>query len=142
VRPEAGGSRLDASGVVVLLALAAPLAAIGCLVDSRCVGDSDCEGNEQCGGDGKCFLECVEGVPSGCLAERPICIVAENRCVECVAPGDCGESEQCVTGACVPEAAPDFTLVDLNSHSPSFEQPLALSDFRGEVVLIFFATLG
>jgi hypothetical protein len=126
---------------VVLLALATSLAASGCLVDSRCVSKADCTGNEICA-DGECALECIDGDLSRCSDANPFCLLAENRCVECLLPEDCGDMEQCVTGSCVPGGAPGFELVDMNEHSSTYEQTVALSDFDGGVVMLFFATMG
>jgi hypothetical protein len=133
--------RSEAGVLVVGLALAVAAVASGCLVDSRCVSKADCTGNEICA-DGECVLECIDGDLSRCTTAQPFCLIAENRCVECLLPEDCGDAEQCVTGACVPGLAPDFELVDMNENSPTFEQTLALNDYDGGVAMLFFATLG
>lgn len=132
IRPQVGG-------LVAALATAA-LTSSGCLVDSRCVSKADCTGNEVCA-DGECVLECIDGDLSRCTVAEPFCLLSENRCVECLLPEDCGDAEQCVTGACVPGLAPGFELVDDNSQSPTYQQTVALSDYEGDVVMLFFATL-
>lgn len=133
--------RSEAGAIVVLVAVAASAASSGCLVDSRCVSEADCTGHEICA-DGECVLECVDGDLSRCTAAEPFCLLAENRCVECLLPEDCGDTEQCVTGACVPGLAPGFALVDENANSETYQQTVALSDYDGSVVMLFFATLG
>jgi len=112
-----------------------------CLVHSRCVSDSDCTGNEQCGDDGECALECTAEVADACPAERPQCLVESNRCVECLEAEQCGDDERCSNWVCVSAMTNDFTLFDLNPTSPTFEQEVSLSDYLGQVVVIFFAGL-
>mgnify|MGYP006979926006 CR=1 FL=1 len=43
---------------------------------------------------------------------------------------DCGLS---------PVALPDFSLVDMNTHSPTYKQSVSLDDHAGEVVVIYWA---
>jgi len=38
--------------------------------------------------------------------------------------------------------APDFALIDVNPDSPTYEQERRLSDARGKVVVLYFASYG
>ena len=127
---------------MILIALVVGATSLSsCLVHSRCVSDSDCEGNERCGDDGECALECTEELTDACPADRPMCREETNRCVACLESDDCDDG-RCVNWVCIPELIHNFTLVDRNSTSPTFDQEISLSDHLGEVVLIFFAGLG
>lgn len=127
--------------LALLGAFAFPTSA--CLVQSRCLSDDDCDGNEQCDVEqGVCFLECLSEAAGRCPLDRPQCLVEENRCVECLENRHCGLSERCLEERCVPQEAPLFSLIDENPRSPRFGRRISLSDHRGEVVLLFFATLG
>lgn len=136
--------RASLLALVTAASAAALAAALGpaCLVESLCVADIDCPYPQRCLPDGACGLECTASAPETCPAERPECLVSENRCVECLETEDCGGSDECITNSCVPSRAPDFRLVDDNPTSPSYGEVVALSDLRGRVVLLFFAGLG
>jgi len=127
----------------LIVVVACETLSTSCLVHSRCLDDTDCEGNEQCDiASGACVLECGIGRVEACPSERPWCEVEQNRCVECLDDEDCGLASSCLDGRCLPREAPGFALVDKNPLSPTFEQVVSLGDHRGEVVLVFFATLG
>jgi hypothetical protein len=132
--------------LVFAVALAAASAAVilhsACLVESRCVSDTDCPYPQRCGADGQCGLECSASQPDSCPSDRPQCLVAEQRCVECLEPEDCGDDEECISYSCSPAEAPDFTLTDTNPASETLGQTVTLSGLRGQVVLLFFAGLG
>lgn len=126
---------------LMIVALVAAVQA-GCLVHSRCVSDSECPGAERCNAEsGECELECSDEAPDRCSGARPVCLEEEFRCIECLLVEDCDEGEQCLENECAPEAAPAFALVDQNESSPTYGQTLTLEDYRGEVVLLFFAGL-
>lgn len=119
------------------------LPAYACLVRSWCLSDEDCDGNEQCELEqGVCFLECQSEAAGLCPHDRPQCRLEENRCVQCLENRHCALSEQCIDGRCFPEEATLFSLVDENPSSSSFGRTISLNDHRGEVVMLFFATLG
>lgn len=137
--------KYSASSAVVLAIVLSFFAvtASSCLVDSMCISDSDCSGDEQCDlATGDCFLECTVGGPESCPLERPFCLEEEHRCVECVLSDDCDDAEECIDSSCLPGQAPPFALIDQNPASPTFGEVVALDDFQGSIILIYFAGLG
>ena len=86
--------------------------------------------------------ECSEDDPDRCGDDTPYCLLEESRCVECLDAEGCGEGGRCVDWACLPALAPDFALPDRNPRSATFEETITLGDHRGEVVLVYFASLG
>ncbi len=66
--------------------------------------------------------------------------------VQCTKHATCSWGEVCIGHACVvPEGAPmaptkDFTVVDQCPGSETFEQEIALSDYHGTVIMLYFAT--
>ncbi len=129
--------------IILGLLVVATAASWACVVDSGCFFDTDCEAPEVCFTDGVCRLECDELSTEFCSTAEPYCLLPGNRCVECLGDEQCeGETEACVNNACVPLLAPGFTLADQNPTSPTYGEDLALSDFQGQVVLLYFAGLG
>ena len=128
--------------VVSAVTAAALFLPVGCIVESICASDTDCPFPQQCREDGSCGLECSASTPERCTGDRPHCLVSEFTCVECLDTGDCTGDDECVNHSCVPSEAPDFTLVDDNPTSPTFGDEIALSDYQGSLVLLFFAGLG
>ena len=128
--------------IPLLLAAVSLCALTSCLVQSVCMSDADCGGHERCQPSGECIVECSPENPDTCPAGRPVCIAAEYRCVQCLETAHCVPSTaRCINQACVEGMAPDFRLIDQNPRSPTFGQEVALSDFEGQVVLIYFAGL-
>ncbi|MFH1533147.1 MAG: redoxin domain-containing protein [Pseudomonadota bacterium] len=68
--------------------------------------------------------------------------------VQCTKTATCAWGEACVDHACaIPEGAPlapakDFSVVDQCPGSETFEEEIALSDYHGTVIMLYFATTG
>lgn len=96
-------------------------------------GVSGCDGDD---------AECSAERSDDCREERPFCLAEEGRCVECLDDGGCSDEGRCLDWTCFPPAAPDFSLVDMNPSSSTYEQTFSLSEHFGEVVFVYFAALG
>ena len=55
----------------------------------ECMGDSNCSGTKhRCGGDNRC-VECLVRDNDCVNRSTPVCIIDEQRCVQCIANTDC-----------------------------------------------------
>ena len=106
----------------LVLFLVAALCANHCMVKSKCYSDRDCPEPYTCI-QGTCAYECTDEIAC------PIGMICQNH--------QCRKED-----GSQKDFAPDFTLIDVNPYSPTYNDPFTLSDYRGDVVLLYFGQAG